>query len=100
MLRTITFGIALGLCFLAFTGSRAADVSVGDAAPAFEATDDAGKTWKSSDHYGKKIVVLYFYPADFTGGCTAQACGFRDDLGKLTDKGVEVVGISGDSAKN
>jgi len=45
-------------------------------------------------------VVVYFYPADLTGGCTKQACGFRDDMQKLTDKGVEVVGVSGDSAKN
>jgi len=98
MFRTCSFGIAL--CFLALSSGRAADdkgISVGDAAPSFEASDDTGKPWKSSDHYGKKIVVVYFYPADFTGGCTKQACGFRDDLSKLTDKGVEVVGISGDS---
>ena len=38
--------------------------------------------------------MVYFYPADFTGGCTKQACGFRDDNKKLTDKGVEVVGVS------
>ena len=99
MLRTCTCAIALGLGILAIGTSRAADVKVGDAAPSFEASDDSGKPWKSSDHYGKNIVVVYFYPADFTGGCTTQACGFRDNLSKLTDKGVEVVGISGDSAK-
>src|SRR5262249_23766441 len=49
---------------------------------------------------GKKILVVYFYPADCTGGCTKQACGFRDDADKLTDKGVVVVGVSGDSVKN
>ena len=73
---------------------------VGDAAPEFTLMDDEGKEWKASDHYGKKIVVLYFYPADFTGGCTKQACGYRDDFSKLQDAGVEVVGISGDSVKN
>ena len=41
---------------------------VGDAAPAFEATDDAGKAWKSADVVGKKVVVVFFYPAAFTGG--------------------------------
>src|SRR5207244_3505075 len=41
-----------------------------------------------------------FYPADLTGGCTKQACGFRDDFKKLTDKGVTVIGVSGDSASN
>ena len=79
---------------------KAANLKVGDPAPTFHATDDQCQTWKSSDHVGKKIVVVYFYPADMTGGCTKQACGFRDDLTKLADKGVEVVGVSGDSAKN
>jgi peroxiredoxin Q/BCP len=74
-------------------------VKVGDKAPAFQATDDQGKEWKSADHVGKKVLVLYFFPADFTGGCTAQACGFRDNIAKLADKGITVIGISGDSAK-
>lgn len=76
------------------------DLKVGDAAPKFESTDDAGKPWKSEDYVGKKVVVVYFYPADLTGGCTKQACGFRDDMAKLKEQGVEVVGVSGDSAKN
>jgi thioredoxin-dependent peroxiredoxin len=76
------------------------DLKVGDKAPTFEATDDQGKTWKSDDHVGKKIVVVYFYPADFTGGCTKEACAFRDEGKKPTDKGIEVIGVSGDSAKN
>lgn len=93
---------ALCVCALGFAALRAADdkeVKVGDAAPTFESTDDQGKSWKSSDLVGKKVLVVYFYPADFTGGCTKQACGFRDDMKKLTDKGVEVIGISGDAAK-
>lgn len=75
-------------------------LSAGDDAPKFKAPDEKGKTWKSSDHVGKKIVVVYFYPADLTGGCTKQACGFRDDLDKLTGQDVVVVGVSGDSVKN
>ncbi len=78
----------------------AVDLKVGDAAPTFEVQDDKGETWKSEDFVGKKILVVYFYPADMTGGCTKQACGFRDDLSKLSDEGVEVVGVSGDSARN
>jgi thioredoxin-dependent peroxiredoxin len=80
--------------------AKGGEVKIGDPAPAFQATDDQGNTWKSSDHVGKKILVVYFYPADLTGGCTKQACSYRDDMSKLTEKGVEVVGISGDSAKN
>jgi peroxiredoxin Q/BCP len=76
------------------------DLKVGDQAPQFDATDDQGNAWKSGDHVGKKVLVVYFYPADLTGGCTKQACGFRDDAKELTEKGVEVVGISGDSVSN
>lgn len=81
---------------------RAESVSlvVGDDAPTFEVLDDQGRLWKSSEHFGKKVVVVYFYPADMTGGCTAQACAFRDDLSKLSDKEVEVVGVSGDSVES
>ena len=100
--------LALGACtlaalvFVAGNGASAGEKAkpkVGDKAPAFESVDEAGKPWKSTDHVGKKVVVLYFYPADFTGGCTKQACGYRDDIEKLAGKGVEVVGVSGDSAK-
>ena len=90
--------VALGLG----TQIMAEDIQleVGAAAPEFTSKDDAGKDWKSADHFGKKIVVVYFYPADLTGGCTKQACGFRDDMAKLQGAGVEVVGVSGDSVAN
>jgi len=51
-------------------------------------------------HVGKKILVVYFYPASFTGGCTKQACAYRDDQKALNDAGAEVVGVSGDQVKN
>ena len=92
--------LVLALGGLAAAENKAKELKVGDKAPSFESTDDQGQAWKSSDHLGKKVVVVYFYPADLTGGCTKQACGFRDDMAMLTDKGVEVVGVSGDSAKN
>ena len=71
----------------------------GDPAPAFEAISVSGEVWKSEEHVGKKIVVVYFYPADFTNGCTRQACGFRDHRQELEEADVEVVGISGDSIR-
>jgi len=74
------------------------DLQVGAAAPIFEAIDDQGKPWKSTDHVGKKFVVVYFYPADFTSGCRTQAQQFRDNMNILHEYGVEVVGVSGDSA--
>ena len=104
MLRTV-FSVCAGLALLAGSSSvRAAEpevkLNIGDAAPTFQVKDDTGKEWKSADHFGKKVVVVYFYPADMTGGCTKQACGFRDDMKTLADKGIEVVGVSGDSVKN
>ena len=101
--------IVIGLIGVLAAGVYAADkkakaaasgVNKGDAAPEFSAKDDEGKDWKASEHVGKKIIVVYFYPADMTGGCTKQACGFRDDMSVLQGKGVEVVGVSGDSVKN
>jgi peroxiredoxin Q/BCP len=92
----LALAAAFGICLPAL----AADVNVGDAAPSFSSTDDQGKPWKSTDYVGKKILVVYFYPADMTSGCTRQACGFRDDMKKLQDQGVEVVGVSGDAVRN
>lgn len=88
--------LVLPLCF----ALPAAAIDVGDKAPEFQAKDDSGKTWKSSDHVGEDIVVVYFYPADMTGGCTAQACGYRDKMDGFKAKGVRVVGVSGDSVEN
>jgi thioredoxin-dependent peroxiredoxin len=72
-------------------------LEVGDLAPAFEARAADGSVWKSEDHVGGQLVVVYFYPAAMTGGCTNQACAFRDNRTKLTELGAEVVGISGDN---
>jgi peroxiredoxin Q/BCP len=91
--------MALAFCLCARV-SAADELKVGDPAPTFTAKDDQGNDWKSIDHVGKKIVVVYFYPADLTGGCTKQACAYRDDKDKLAAKGIEVVGVSGDSVKN
>lgn len=71
------------------------DLKVGEPAPVFSAKTDSGKTWNSADH-ADKTVVVYFYPAAMTGGCTKQACAYRDDAAKLAEQGVEVVGVSGD----
>jgi peroxiredoxin Q/BCP len=75
-------------------------IKVGDDAPAFQCLDDQGATWKSKQHFGKKIVVLYFYMGDFFKDCTWQNCNYRDDLRKLKAEGAEVVGVSGDSPEN
>src|SRR4051794_21224239 len=76
------------------------NVEVGATAPTFEGLDERGQAWISSDHVGQKYVVVYFYPADFTTGCTKQAEMFRDTMNLLADQGVAVVGVSGDAVEN
>lgn len=79
---------------------RPVELKIGDPVPEFQALDDEGEKWKSGEHVGRDVVVVYFYPADMTGGCTKQACGFRDAMDDLKDLDVTVVGVSGDSVKN
>lgn len=67
----------------------------GDKAPAFSLPDADGETVKLSDFAGRKVIV-YFYPAASTPGCTKQACDFRDSLAELNSVGIDVVGISPD----
>jgi thioredoxin-dependent peroxiredoxin len=101
-----TFALAVATAFIGWlahaddvaTPARepAAAVNVGEALPAFEAVDDQGRNWMSKEHTGKNVLVMYFYPGDFTGGCMKQAQAFRDGLARLEELGVELVGVSGD----
>lgn len=68
----------------------------GDAAPDFTLTDSTGAQVSLSDYRGQRVVV-YFYPAAMTPGCTTQACDFRDSLDALTAQGIAVLGISPDT---
>jgi len=69
---------------------------LGTLAPDFTLPSTAGKPFIMSQHLGKPLVV-FFYPKDFTAGCTAEACSFQDNLGMFSDLGVMVVGISRDT---
>jgi peroxiredoxin Q/BCP len=70
-------------------------LSPGDSAPAFTLPDADGHDVSLSDFRGQQVVV-YFYPAASTPGCTKQACDFRDNLAELNDAGFTVLGISPD----
>lgn len=72
-------------------------VKVGDLAPDFDAPSAEGQV-SLAEHRGS-WVVLYFYPADDTPGCTAEACSFRDAYEDFTDAGAVVIGVSGDSVE-
>jgi thioredoxin-dependent peroxiredoxin len=73
-----------------------AHLSPGDPAPEFSLPDADGKTVALADHRGRKVIV-YFYPAAMTPGCTTQACDFRDSLDSLHGAGYTVLGISPDA---
>jgi thioredoxin-dependent peroxiredoxin len=74
-------------------------LSVGDKAPDFSATDHNGKTIKLKELRGQK-VVLFFYPADDTPACTAEACNLRDNYKSFLAKEYVVIGISPDDEKS
>lgn len=67
----------------------------GDKAPAFTLPDADGNNVSLADYRGRRVIV-YFYPAASTPGCTKQVCDFRDNLGDFTTAGLNVVGISPD----
>jgi peroxiredoxin Q/BCP len=69
----------------------------GSTMPEFSLKDQDGNWFHSGEHLGKKPLVIFFYPKDFTPGCTAEACLFRDHYEEFTDAGALVIGISSDS---
>lgn len=72
-------------------------LKVDDTAPTFDSVTESGEKFSLAALIGKTNVVLYFYPKDFTAGCTKEACTFRDNWDKVTSLGATVVGISSDS---
>jgi peroxiredoxin Q/BCP len=76
------------------------NVQPGDEAPDFTLPDQEGRPVTLSDFRGRSHVILYFYPKDFSPGCTAEACSFRDSYEDFTDLGAVVIGVSGDSVES
>jgi len=74
-----------------------AQVSQGEKVPDFTALDQDSQEWTLKKELKKAdYLVVYFYPVAFTGGCTAQACSYRDQKGEFEAVGAQVVGVSGD----
>lgn len=94
--------LLLALLFLvpfAAVADEAAGPADGQPAPEFRLQDQKGN-WHTLGQYHGKWVVLYFYPKDFTPGCTTEVCTFRDDVLKLRKQGAEVLGVSLDDVKS
>src|SRR5438477_12020524 len=75
-------------------------IEPGSPAPGFRLQTSTGEYVSLDDFHGKKNVVVYFYPKDFTRGCTAEACEFRDSYEEFKNLGAEVIGISNDNQKS
>jgi len=75
-------------------------VKVGDKAPDFTLLSQKGESVTLSQFFGKKNVVLYFYPKDESRGCTREACEFRDKYEVFKDLGAEVIGVSSDDVES
>ncbi len=91
--------LSLSLSLLFATSSLAAPLAVGDTAPAFSLPTQDGKPLALKDLKGK-WVVLYFYPKDFTGGCTLEAHNFEKDLPEYVKRDAVIVGVSTQDEKS
>lgn len=94
-MKRLLFGLLILFAFNIF-----AEVKEGTKIAAFNANDDKGLLWTSEESFSKDFLVVYFYPAAMTGGCTKQACAYRDNEKELNELGAQVVGVSGDSVVN
>jgi len=96
LMRRLICLTALALCSVP---TWAASPAVGDKAPDFHLQDQKGD-WHTLETHKGKWLVMYFYPKDFTGGCTTEVCTFRDDIVKLHKAGADVVGVSLDDVRS
>jgi len=88
--------VPLDFCYTVLVSETTTELKEGDTAPDFNLKDDAGKSVKLSDFKGKN-VVLYFYPADDTPGCTKEACAFNENVKVFARKDTVILGVSPDN---
>lgn len=92
------YTLFIALVVLSFPATSQ-ELEVGDKAPLFDAAADEGFNWDIQNYLGDKFIVVYFYPAAMTGGCTAQACAYRDLQTQITSADAIVIGVSGDNVE-
>jgi peroxiredoxin Q/BCP len=98
--KALSLSLVLVAAVMITLSARAADVpAVGAVAPEFKLTSNESKQVSLKDFPGK-WVVLYFYPKDFTSGCTMEARNFQRDLAKYEQAGAVILGVSIDTAES
>lgn len=75
-------------------------MKIGDKAPAFELKNQDGKIVRLADHIGQEILILAFYPSDFSPVCTNEMMCFKNDFAEFTQLGCKIIGISSDSEES
>ena len=80
--------------------SRRMNVKVGSVAPGFTLPSQAGEMVSLEEFFGRKPVVLFFYPKDDSPGCTREVCAFKDNFEEFGELDAEVIGISSDSVES
>jgi peroxiredoxin Q/BCP len=98
-MRRLSRVLLLTLLFGLIAPAFAAGPQVGETAPTFRLQDQNGHWREPADFHGHWLV-MYFYPKDFTPGCTTEVCTFRDDIAKLRQAGAEVIGVSLDDVES
>ena len=98
-LLTLILAALIAAPLMAEEPAAAGAPEVGAAAPEFRLEDQNGK-WHTLAMHNGRWVVLYFYPKDFTPGCTKEVCTFRDDVIALKKAGADVLGVSLDDVKS
>lgn len=98
-MKHILLSLLLLVAAPAFAADPGSGPAVGQVAPDFRLQDQKGD-WHTLAAERGKWVVLYFYPKDFTPGCTTQVCAFRDDIIELRKAGADVFGVSLDDVKS
>lgn len=98
-MKTRIFIVSIFL-LASFTMYSQKTLSTGDKAPLFKATADDGSSWDISKYVGKDNIVIFFFPGAMTGGCTKQACAYRDHQDDLSSADAIVVGISSDKIES
>lgn len=98
-MKKFTTILALLTLTISVMAQNTNELKIGDKVSEFSGIDDTGANWKSST-VKSDFLVVYFYPAAMTGGCTAQACAYRDDKATFDKMGAAIIGVSGDEVKN